>query len=70
MVRYLVTLAIVAARYRARDLGVLFGLAASATVYITLDELVPEVYTHGEGHGATLGIAFGVIAAPVLMGLI
>jgi len=39
-------------------------------VYITLDGLVPEVCAHGEGHGATLGIAFGVIAALVLMGLI
>jgi len=62
--------ALIVARCRVHDLGILFGLAASAMVYITLDELVPEVYAHGEGHGATLSIAFGVIAALVLMGLI
>jgi zinc transporter ZupT len=39
-------------------------------VYITLDEIIPEVYAYGEGHAAILGITFGVIAALVLMSLI
>ena len=59
---------LVVARCRVHDLGILFGLAASAMVYITLDELVPEVYAHGEGHGATLGIAFGVICSTAVDG--
>ena len=39
-------------------------------VYTTLDGLIPEVYAHGEGHAAILGITSGVISALVLMGLI
>jgi len=46
------------------------AFAAGAMVYITVDELIPEVYAHGEGHAAILGITSGVIAALVLMSLI
>ena len=46
------------------------ALAAGAMVYITVDELIPEVYAHGEGHAAILGITSSVIAALVLMSLI
>jgi len=46
------------------------GVLPAGSGWVTLDELVPEVYAHGEGHGATLGIAFVVVPALVLMGLI
>jgi zinc transporter ZupT len=45
------------------------ALAAGAMVYITIDELIPEIYVHGEGHAAILGITSGVIAALALMSL-
>jgi ZIP family zinc transporter len=46
------------------------ALAAGAMAYITVDELIPEIYTHGEGHAAILGITSGVIAALAMMSLI
>jgi zinc transporter ZupT len=39
-------------------------------VYITVDELIPEVYAHGDGHAAILGISSGVIAALLLTSLV
>jgi len=43
------------------------AFAAGAMVYITVDELIPEVYAHGEGHAAVMGITFGVLASLILM---
>ena len=43
------------------------AFAAGAMVYITVDELIPEVYAHGEGHAAVMGITFGVLVSLILM---
>jgi ZIP family zinc transporter len=46
------------------------AFAAGAMVYITVDELIPEVYRHGEGHAAVTGVTFSVLAALLLMSII
>jgi len=46
------------------------AFAAGAMIYITVDELIPEIDRRGGGHAAVLGITSGVLAALLLMSLI
>ena len=51
-------------------LAISSAFAAGAMVYITIDELIPEAYAHGQGHSAILGLTMGVLVALFLMSLL
>lgn len=50
-------------------LSISLAFAAGAMLYIVCDELIPEAHKSSEGHSATLGVVFGVIAGMFILSI-